>query len=71
MGSAARRNPRARAHGGPPAFQSLHRLWRAVAFFGMDRVGFEAWMNQYQLTEPQRAALEHLWQQQRASRHGD
>lgn len=64
MGRAARANPRSREGGTPAAYASLHRLWRAVAFFGNDRSAFDRWLDDKAISSRQRQRLERLWQEQ-------
>ncbi len=61
MGRAARLNPRSRDGGKPPAFASLHRLWRAAGVFGDDYAAFDKWASHPSITPDMRAKLEKLW----------
>ena len=61
MGWAAMRNPRSRTGGKPPAYVSLHRLWRACDFFLGDHDRFAQWLDAKQLDPHDREVLEFLW----------
>ena len=64
MGRASRRNLRSRDGGKPRAFCALHRLWRAVQYFGEDRAAFDRWVESKSLKDAERAWLERLWVEQ-------
>ena len=64
MGYAARANLRSHEGGKPKAFVSLHRVWRGVAQFKGDRLGFEAWIESRNIGDGERDRLDEMWRVQ-------